>query len=152
MTHVTKLDIVLTLEEGKAIEDVVSELPDYSASSFSQMTDGRWRGDFIISCSVAPELAEGDFIDDFAPYFRALLDLRSFNSAEYEFQIAVGSPAADSFDLDASSVALIAALGAPIKVRKNGAEQGSADQSATALESTSEGIQKPQPESEVRPQ
>ncbi|MCP5543090.1 MAG: hypothetical protein H7A49_04200 [Akkermansiaceae bacterium] len=119
MAHVTKLEIILTLEDGEVIGDVVSELPNYSASSFSQMADGRWRGDFIISCPVAPELAEGDFIDDFAPYFRALLELRSFNSAEYEFQIAVGSPAADTFTLDAPSVALIAALGAPIKVRIN---------------------------------
>ncbi|MCP5548748.1 MAG: hypothetical protein H7A50_15385 [Akkermansiaceae bacterium] len=112
MAHVTKLEIILTLEDGEVIGDGLS-------IEFSQMADGRWRGDFIISCPVAPELAEGDFIDDFAPYFRALLELRSFNSAEYEFQIAVGSPAADTFTLDAPSVALIAALGAPIKVRIN---------------------------------
>jgi len=106
-----------------SIKDVVSVLPSYSASSFVQLPDGRWHGDFTISCSEAPELAEGDFIDDFAPYLRTLLELRTFHSAEYEFHVAVGSPAADTFDLDASSVALIASLGAPIKVKRNPAEQ-----------------------------
>jgi hypothetical protein len=124
MAYVTKLDIILEVDSAtESISDVVSVLPSYSASSFVQLPDGRWHGDFTISCSVAPELAEGDFIDDFAPYFRTLLELRTFHSAKYEFHIAVGSPAAETFDLDASSVALIAALGAPIKVRKNPAEQ-----------------------------
>jgi len=35
------------------------------------------------------------------------------------FHIAVGSPAADAFELDASSAALIASLGALIKVKRN---------------------------------
>ena len=120
MTYVTKLDIILVVNAAtETIKDVVSVLPGYCASSFVQLPDGRWHGDFTISCSVGPELAEGDFIDDFAPYFKTLLELRTFHAAKYEFHIAVGAPAADTFDLDASSVALIAALGAPIKVRKN---------------------------------
>jgi hypothetical protein len=94
--------------------------------SFSYQADGGTEI-FTISCAVAPELAEGDFIDDFAPYFRTLLELRKFNAAKYEFHIAVGSPAADTFDLDASSVALIAALGAPIKVKLNPAEADASD-------------------------
>ena len=133
MAHVTKLDIILEVDpEEDTIEDVVSVLPSYSASSFVQLNDGRWHGDFTISCSEAPELAEGDFIDDFAPYLKTLLELKTFHSAKYEFHIAVGSPAADTFDLDASSVALIASLGAPIKVTNNTAEQGSAHQYTTA--------------------
>lgn len=120
MARVTKLDIVLEIDSSnESIAEVVSGLPPYSASSFVQMPDGRWHGDFMVSCQVAPHLAEGDFIDDFAPYFRTLLELRTHHAAKYEFYIAVGQPAADSFDLDASSVALIAALGAPIKVRAN---------------------------------
>jgi hypothetical protein len=73
------------------------------------------------ACPVTPP--QVSFNDDFAPYFRTLLELRTFNAAKYEFHIAVGSPAANTFDLDASSVALIAALGAPIKVKRNPAEQ-----------------------------
>lgn len=119
MDHITKLEIILKIDPEVSIEDVVSVFPSYSASSFVQLPDGRWQGDFIISCSEAPELAEGDFIDDFAPYLKTLLDLRTFHAAQYELHIAVGSPAADSFDLDASSVALIAALGAPIRVNQN---------------------------------
>jgi hypothetical protein len=125
MAFVTKLDIILEVDSAtESISDVVSALPSYSASSFVQLPDGRWHGDFTVSCAVAPELAEGDFIDDFAPYFRTLLELRTFHAAKYEFHIAVGSSAADTFALDASSVALIAALGAPIKVTANNSESG----------------------------
>ena len=124
MAYITKLDIILKVDPDEdLIQDVVSVLPDYSASTFVQLSDGLWRGDFIISCPEAPELAEGDFIDDFAPYLKILLDLRTFHEAQYEFHIAVGSPAAASFDLDASSVALIAALGAPIRVNQNSPEK-----------------------------
>lgn len=131
MPFVTKLDIILEVDSAtESIVDVVSVLPSHSASSFVQLPDGRWHGDLTVSCAVAPELAEGDFIDDFAPYFRTLLELRTFHAAKYEFHIAVGSPAADSFGLDASSVALIAALGAPIKVNANTAEQSSGGKSA----------------------
>ena len=86
MAYVTKLDIILEVDSAiESISDVVSVLPSYSASSFVQLPDGRWHGDFTISCSVAPELAEGDFIDDFAPYLRTLLELRTFYAAKYEF-------------------------------------------------------------------
>jgi hypothetical protein len=127
MAFVTKLDIILEVDsETESISDVVSVLPSYCAASFVQLPDGRWHGDFTISCAVAPHLAEGDFIDDFAPYFRTLLELRTFHAAKYEFHVAVGFPAADTFDLDASSVAIIAALGASIKIRQNPTERSKA--------------------------
>lgn len=120
MSFVTKLDIVLEIDPAiGTIQDAVAALPGYSAASFVQFADGRWHGDFIITCPVAPLLAEGDFVDNFAPYFKALLDLKTFYAAQYEFHIAVGPPSAETFDLDASSVALLAALGAPIMVRRN---------------------------------
>lgn len=118
--HLTKLDIILKIDPShESVEEVVSTLPQHSASSFKALPDGRCQGDFIISCPIAPELAEGDFVDDFAPHLRALLDLKTFHSAQYELHIAVGSPAADTFRLDATSVALLASLGASITISQN---------------------------------
>lgn len=128
MTNTTKLNITLRFPpsaEVLDIFDVVCMLPDYSASTFESVGENVWRGDFTISCAVAPELAEGDFIDDFSPYFAHLLELREKYDAEFEFQIAVGYPAADKFRLKSHSVALLAALSAGINVITNrSGEQG----------------------------
>lgn len=120
MAYVTKLDIVLQIDpDTESIGDVVCSLPSYSAETFVQLPDGRWRGEFTISCAVAPEMAAGDFIDDFSPYFEDLLRLRDKHDACFELQIAVGHPAPESFLLKSHSVALLAALGASIRSVSN---------------------------------
>lgn len=116
MKHITKLAIYLTLQEGDKIEDVVSGLPDHCAATFKHTRGTCWFGEFRISCPIAPKLADGDFADDFAPHFPALLHLKTSHSAEYELFIAVGDPAAEFFELESHSVALLAALGASIIV------------------------------------
>ncbi len=117
MNHLTKLTILLELHEDERIEEVVSALPDYCGSTFVNTSEHFWFGEFMITCPVAPELAEGDFVDDFAPYFPALLRLKTFHSAVYQLIIAVGAPADTCFELESHSVALLSALGASILVQ-----------------------------------
>lgn len=118
---VTKVGMVLHLSENEEIGNVVDYLPDYCAESFVALPDrpGCWRGEFIISCPVAPELAAGDLVDDFAPYLRELLFFKDAYQAEYELTIAVGEPAPASFTLRPHIVALLASLGAQIVVVQN---------------------------------
>jgi hypothetical protein len=118
---VTKMQITLELGAGDSIESVVEGLPGYCRESFAPLPNLRncWRGDFEISCRVAPELAEGDLIDDFAPYLRELLLLKDLYNARYELFVAVGDPAPDRFQLGSHTVALLAALGAKIVVVQN---------------------------------
>ena len=111
MNHETKLTILLEIDEGDRIGDIVSELPDYCASTFANTRGNYWFGEFQISCPVAPKVADGDFVDDFAPY------LKTFNSAEYQLIIAVGEPANEFFEMESHSVALLSALGASILVQ-----------------------------------
>lgn len=99
------------------IEEVIADLPDYCASTFKHTGGNYWLGEFQISCPVAPIVADGDFVDDFAPYFPALLRLKTFYSAKYELIIAVGTPANEFFELESHSVALLAALGASVLVQ-----------------------------------
>ena len=124
MHAVTKLDIWLRIEEGQSPGDVLSGLPQYSRESFVQVSPGCWQGDFIVSCPVAPDLAAGDFVDDLAPYFPALLSLQEFHRATFRLQIAVGHPGPGEFCLPRQMVALVAALGADLRVTtsKNPAE------------------------------
>ena len=116
MHAVTKLDIWLRLEPDEQCDDVLSGLPLYARESFVQEEDGHWHGDFIISCPIAPELAAGDFLDDFAPYFPALLTLMQFHEARFQLQIAVGPPGPEEFRLPGNMIALLAALGADLRV------------------------------------
>ncbi|MDB6070051.1 MAG: hypothetical protein JWL81_1222 [Verrucomicrobiales bacterium] len=116
MHAVTKLDIRLRLESNQIIGVVLSGLPSYSRESFVQEADGHWHGDFIISCPVAPNLVDGDFVDDFAPHFPLLLELLNFHEASFQLQIAVGNPGPEEFRLPGNMVALVAALGADLVV------------------------------------
>ena len=119
MPHVTKLLITLHLDADDSITEVAGGLPDYCSSTFHEAGSGIWRGEFIVSCPVAPELADGDFVDDFSPYFPALVRLKGLYDAEFVLEVAVGEPAANSFELRSFSVALLAALGASITVYDN---------------------------------
>ncbi len=118
---VTKIQITLRLDEAESIEAVVEDLPDYSRESFrpDPETPHLWRGEFNISCPVAPELAEGDLVDDFSPYLRELLLLKNLHEADYELIVAVGPPGPTAFHLASHTVALLAALGAKITVVQN---------------------------------
>ena len=126
MAHTTKLNITLRLEDDETPGEALSRLPGYSVSSFERTANGEWEGDFVVSCAVAPEFAEGDFIEDFVPYFPVLLELQQDYKARFAFEIAVGKPAANEFKLSATSVALLAALGVTITVRTNLIEQATA--------------------------
>ncbi len=53
--------IAITIADD-SIENAVSGLPRYSAESFVECAGGVWKGDFIVSCGEAPELAEGDLM------------------------------------------------------------------------------------------
>lgn len=116
MDHVTKLKILLTVEEGLTIEDAIGELPGYCRESFREHKKGYWNGEFIVSCPVAAKLAAGDFVDDLSPYFPQLLRMKATHDADFELQIAVGAPGPDEFWLESHSVAMLAALGAKITV------------------------------------
>lgn len=116
MHAVTKLLIYLEVGEGQLIQDALKGLPDYSRESFQEHSPGKWHGDFVISCPVAPELADGDFADDFAPYFPVFLYFKQRYHAEFELQIAVGAPGPEQFEIPTHLVALIASLGASICV------------------------------------
>lgn len=116
MHAVTKLLIYLEVSEGQSIQEALLGLPEYSQESFREHAPGKWHGDFMISCPVAPELADGDLVDDFAPYFPVLLHLKGTYDAEFELQIAVGEPGPEQFDIPAHLVALVAVLGASICV------------------------------------
>jgi hypothetical protein len=117
MPHLTKLIITLTLDAGTRFEDV-DHLPGRSEDTFQQISPTEWRGEFIVSCPVAPELSPGDFEDDLAPHIYDLLHLKTFHSAIYELQIAIGRPGPDIFDLKPHSVAMLASIGASITVIK----------------------------------
>jgi hypothetical protein len=115
MSHaVTKLFIYFAVEEGCNIADAIGKLPQFVQDSFSEHSPGMWSGDFIISCPIAPKLADGDFVDDFAPHFPGLLRLKQFYDAAFELQIAVGEPGPNCFEVKSHMVALLAALGADI--------------------------------------
>jgi hypothetical protein len=83
---ITQLLIRFHLGADQSIGEALEGLPHYSRESFAEDPPQCWRGDFVISCPVAPELAEGDFVDDFAPHFRALLTLKSLYDAQFELQ------------------------------------------------------------------
>ena len=102
-----------------SINEIVVGLPEYCSSTFHEIGGGIWKGKFEVSCPIAPELADGDFLDDFSPYFPALIRLKGLYKADYVLEIAVGSPAASSFELRSYSVALLAALGASVVVYDN---------------------------------
>ena len=119
MAEITKIQVHLTVQDNQNLPADLHGLPDYCVSSFSEHSNGKWSGEFVISCPVAPHLADGDFVDDFAPYFRKLLELKTFYDAEFHLQVAVGAPASDLFELPSHMVALLAALGAKIRIVKN---------------------------------
>jgi hypothetical protein len=113
---VTKLEIWLHISDEDRPHEVLAGLPHYSRESFAEQSPNYWYGDFVVSCPVAPELAEGDFVDDLGPYFPALLSLHQFHQATFRLQISVGEPGPDEFELSSQMVALIAALGADLRV------------------------------------
>ncbi|RYY52197.1 MAG: hypothetical protein EOO09_22055 [Chitinophagaceae bacterium] len=119
MHAVTKLDIRLRVQSGQTIDEALDGLPSYAKSSFTEGPPGDWRGDFIVSCPVAPKLAAGDFVDDLAPHFPLFLKLLQFYDAEFQLQIAVGPPGPDEFELPSHMLALAASLGAGLRVISN---------------------------------
>jgi hypothetical protein len=124
MAHVTKMLIVLTLDSEDAISEAVNGLPGYCTETFAPIPGEatRWRGEFTISCPVAPELADGDLVDDFAPYFPVLLEMKRLYAAEFELEVAVGAPAPNPFRFESHTIALMAALGASFSIYVNEAE------------------------------
>jgi hypothetical protein len=119
MPHVTRLLITLHLDAEDRIAEVVAGLPDCCSSTFQNVGSGIWQGEFIVSCPVAPALADGDFVDDFSPYFPTLVRLKGLYDAEFALEVAVGEPSASSFELRSFSVALLAALGASVTIYDN---------------------------------
>lgn len=110
----TTLRIAIVIYPEFDISAALAGLPQYCIETFKDHGSGYWTGEFPVSCSVAPYLAEGDFVDDLAPYFPHLLRLQKFQEATFELEIAVGSPGPDTFRLPPNLVALLAALGASI--------------------------------------
>jgi hypothetical protein len=122
MSHKSTLRIYLAVSPDQNVADALKGLPKYCCESFQEHSKGFWNGEFPISCPVAPNLAEGDFVDDVAPHFPHLLRLKTFYDAKFELQIAVGPPAPESFRIDSHLVALLAALGATVEARANVAD------------------------------
>ena len=129
MPHLTKLRIYLTIDREQNIQDAIGGLPGYCSESFREHARGHWSGELVVSCPVAPEVAEGDLIDDLAQHLRVLLNLKTFYRAIFELQIAVGEPGPESFKLESHLVALLASLGATIEAVANGAD----DRTATPI-------------------
>ena len=114
MSAVTRVFIWLLVDEEQSIGEAIDGLPEYCRSTFVEYESGSWWGEFVITCPVAPVVADGDFEDDFAPCFPALLKLKQFYRARFELQIAVGAPGPEVFEIPRHLVALLAALGASI--------------------------------------
>jgi hypothetical protein len=119
MPHITTLRIYFGLAPDQGISDALAGLPKYCAESFREHSKGCWSGEFQITCPVAPNLADGDFEDDLAPYFPQLLRLKRRYNAAFELQIAVGAPAPEVFILKSNMVALLASLGAEVEILAN---------------------------------
>lgn len=120
MAAVTKLVVTVRLLPSERIQDVVGGLPDYCRSSFADVGDGWWRGEFVATCPVAPALVEGDLVDDVFRYFPHLLRLKQAHSGRFELVIAVGLPNPVTFELAESIVAMLAGLGARITIEAGG--------------------------------
>ena len=86
---------------------------------FKEVSPGVWQIDIFFSYPDSENVAEGDFEDDIAPEFRALMRAKSFNSAEYEFHIVVGGLHADPFHIRPHVVAMIAALGGSVYAHRS---------------------------------
>jgi hypothetical protein len=117
MPNASTLRIYFGVDPDQSIAGALEGLPKYCADSFHEHSKGCWSGEFPISCPVAPELAEGDFVDDLAPYFPQLLQLKKVYDAVFELQIAVGLPGPETFKLESHLVALLAALGATVEAK-----------------------------------
>lgn len=78
--------------------------------------NGDGTADFELQWSheEAENVAEGDLVDDVAPIFPELLNLKTFHDATFDFQIVVGAPHPNPFRIDSHIVAMIAALGGTI--------------------------------------
>ncbi|HEY1053016.1 MAG TPA: hypothetical protein VGE39_24770 [Prosthecobacter sp.] len=116
MPAVTKLIIQFVVGEDCTAHKALHGLPEYVIKSFVEHAPGKWHGSFVVSCSEAPHLAEGDFADDLAPCFPVLLRLQRFHEATFELQVAVGPPGPEEFEFSSSMVALVAALGANLVI------------------------------------
>jgi hypothetical protein len=123
MPHVSTLRIYFGVDPEQSIAEALEGLPKCCSESFQEHSKNCWSGEFPISCPVAPELAEGDFVDDVAPYFPQLLRLKKFYNAVFELQIAVGLPGPESFKLEGHLVALLAALGATVEAKTTNAAE-----------------------------
>jgi hypothetical protein len=127
MKNITRLLIYISLDSKRRIEDALVGLPKYCTETFEEHNPGMWNGEFIISCPIAPHVADGDFEEDFAPYFPQLLNLKTFYDGIFRLEIAVGSPDPEVFFLPPHMIALIAILGAEVWIStKKAAEQDAA--------------------------
>ncbi len=90
------------------------ELARVDKYEFHEVSPDIWQIDIFFSYSGSENVAEGDFEDDIAPEFRALMRGKSYHSAEYEFHIVVGGLHADPFEIRPHVVAMIAALGGSV--------------------------------------
>lgn len=116
MPAITKLSIQFCVDESQTVQEAIEGLPGYVKEGFVEHAPGWWHGDFVVSCPEAPLSTEGDFIDDLAPHFPALLRLQKFHDASFQMQIAVGAPGPEDFQLTSNMVAMLAALGASLLV------------------------------------
>ena len=92
-------------------------------SKFQEVSPGIWQIDIFFSYPDSENVAEGDFEDDIAPEFRALMQAKSFRSTEYEFHIVVGGLHADPFQIRPHVVAMIAVLGGSVFAHRSTVSQ-----------------------------
>src|SRR4030095_13923317 len=59
MPNVSTLRIYFGVDPEQSITEALEGLPKYCSDSFQEHSKGCWSGEFPISCSVAPEMAEG---------------------------------------------------------------------------------------------
>ena len=116
MPAITKLSIQFRVDDYQTVQKAIEGLPGYVKEGFVEHAPGWWHGDFEVSCPEAPHLAEGDFIDDLAPYFPALLKLQYFYDASFQMQIAVGAPEPEDFQRSSNMLAMLPVLGTNLLV------------------------------------
>ena len=113
--HMTKLTMHIH-DYQQSLQDTLKALPEYMVDSFESYDEKKWYGEFIITSPEAPELADGDLVDDLAPFFPQLLEIKKSCDVDFELHIAVGNPASDFFMIEPNIVSLLAALSAKIVI------------------------------------
>jgi hypothetical protein len=106
----------------------------FDQSAISEVTPRVWETDIQFSYPDSENVAEGDFEEDIATEFRALMEAKNIYDVEYEFHIVVGGLHANPFQIRPNIIAMIAVLGGSVWAHRseiNTSEEQEAEQAAS---------------------